>query len=243
MKKHFLFLVLTGVFSLSLQGEEVSNDVDINLANLEEQSKEATTGAERAALGEKIASSKDVNLILASLSTSLSGAVLAECFKSEDNDFEIKLVILILRSDLKAWEWANTNKPQVLSGGMAVDYMGYAKPCIKILQKNFPGEEFLIENFRIKNKRHEFANRLEIALGKKPRINSESPPETDRGNGGSQTSHQKIIQHKISKPNFVEEKTPEPEQKPTRLPWIIAGVLLVGILALLFKIFKSKSRS
>lgn len=43
-----------------------------------------------------------------------------------------------------------------------------------------------------------------------------------------------------------EQKTPQDaklQNKESRLPWIIAGVLLVGILALLFKIFKSKSRS
>ena len=39
---------------------------------------------------------------------------------------------------------------------------------------------------------------------------------------------------------LAEEKTPEPEKKSS-LPWIIAGVLLVGILALLLKAFKGKS--
>lgn len=33
------------------------------------------------------------------------------------------------------------------------------------------------------------------------------------------------------------------EEKPSNLPWIIAGVLLVGILALLIKVFKGKSTS
>lgn len=33
----------------------------------------------------------------------------------------------------------------------------------------------------------------------------------------------------------------EAEQSPSRLPWIIAGVILLGILALLFKVFKVKS--
>jgi len=35
----------------------------------------------------------------------------------------------------------------------------------------------------------------------------------------------------------------EAEQSPSRLPWIIAGVILLGILALLFKTFKGKSTS
>lgn len=43
-------------------------------------------------------------------------------------------------------------------------------------------------------------------------------------------------------PQVVAEKTIEPEKKSS-LPWIIAGVLLVGILALLLKIFKGKSTS
>ena len=45
-----------------------------------------------------------------------------------------------------------------------------------------------------------------------------------------------------SKPEVVETKTTESEKKSS-LPWIIAGVLLLGILLLLLKIFKSKSTS
>jgi len=45
-------------------------------------------------------------------------------------------------------------------------------------------------------------------------------------------------QHKLG-----EKDIPEAEQPPSRLLWIIAGVLLVGILALLFKVFKGKSTS
>lgn len=44
------------------------------------------------------------------------------------------------------------------------------------------------------------------------------------------------------KPKAVEEKTPEPEKK-SNIPWIIAGVLLLGILLLFLKIFKGKSTS
>jgi hypothetical protein len=44
------------------------------------------------------------------------------------------------------------------------------------------------------------------------------------------------------KPKVVEEDPPEPEKKSS-LPWIIAGVLLLGILALFVKIFKGKSTS
>jgi hypothetical protein len=43
-------------------------------------------------------------------------------------------------------------------------------------------------------------------------------------------------------PRLPEEEVTEPES-PNRLPLIIAGVLLVGILALLFKTFKGKSTS
>ncbi len=44
------------------------------------------------------------------------------------------------------------------------------------------------------------------------------------------------------KPKIVEKKTPEPEKKSS-LPWIIAGVLLLGILLLFLKTFKGKSKS
>lgn len=46
-----------------------------------------------------------------------------------------------------------------------------------------------------------------------------------------------------TKPKVVDDKTPAPEQKPSRLPWIIAGVLLVGILLLLLKTLLGKSTS
>ncbi len=44
-------------------------------------------------------------------------------------------------------------------------------------------------------------------------------------------------------PRLPEQEVSEAEQSPSRLPWIIAGVLLVGILALLLKAFKGKSTS
>ncbi|MEM7791181.1 MAG: hypothetical protein AAF546_07260 [Verrucomicrobiota bacterium] len=40
-----------------------------------------------------------------------------------------------------------------------------------------------------------------------------------------------------------EKEVSEAEQSPSRLPWIIAGVLFVGILLLLFKVIKGKSTS
>lgn len=113
---------------------------------------------------------------------------------------------------------------------------------MKILQKNLPDEEFLIRDFRIENRRQEFAERLEITMAKKSEINRGSPPETDRGNVESRTSHQKRIQVEIETPNFVEGMTPGLEEK-SNLPWVIAEVLLLGILTLLFKVIKGKSTS
>jgi hypothetical protein len=46
-----------------------------------------------------------------------------------------------------------------------------------------------------------------------------------------------------SKPLRKETKKSKLEKKPSRLPWIIAGVLLLGIIALVFRVFKGKSRS
>lgn len=44
-------------------------------------------------------------------------------------------------------------------------------------------------------------------------------------------------------PRLPEREISETEQSPSRLPWIIAGVLLAGILLLLLKTFKGKSTS
>lgn len=48
---------------------------------------------------------------------------------------------------------------------------------------------------------------------------------------------------KESDSGLAKQDSLEPEESPSRLPWIIAGVLLLGILLLLFKIFKGKSTS
>lgn len=52
------------------------------------------------------------------------------------------------------------------------------------------------------------------------------------------TTNKKESDSGLTKQDFL-----EPEESPSRLPWIIAGVLLLGILLLLLKIFKGKSTS
>ena len=241
MKKYFVFFILVAAFSLSAHGEEVPGDVRINLANLEEQAKSATTGTERAILHKKIASSKDVDLILASLSTQLSGGVLEECFKSRDDDFKSELAILILKSDLKAWEWANPSKAQVLSGGMAVAYMGYASPCIKVLQKYFPDEEFLIGDFRFKDRRIKFADRLEIALGKKPRDDSGKSSRVRAPRKQDITDVESQIRSNRTKTNSLQDSASSTKASDWQNKWLII-LTVVLILGGVFIWLKTKSR-
>ena len=59
----------------------------------------------------------------------------------------------------------------------------------------------------------------------------------------SQESQAELEPKHERKPKAVEEEAPEPEQKLNHLFWIIAGVLLLGILALLLKTFRGKSTS
>jgi hypothetical protein len=61
---------------------------------------------------------------------------------------------------------------------------------------------------------------------------------TSDGGSSSQESQLELESKHESKP-IVEERSLEPERKLNR-PWIIAGVVLLGILALLFKTFKGK---
>lgn len=75
----------------------------------------------------------------------------------------------------------------------------------------------------------------EIKHGESPKYDNGGRPRPDDVAPFRRASSEKSL-----KENFQEEATPE---KKSSLPWIIAGVLLVGILALLFKVIKGKSTS
>lgn len=69
------------------------------------------------------------------------------------------------------------------------------------------------------------------------RIDSEHKTDEYRFNDIDEVSKDGDVSKKL-----IEEKI-EQKKSPSRLPWIIAGVLLLGILLLLFKVIKGKSKS
>jgi len=240
MNKYILHIVLAIFLSFLAQGEKTSNTSEITLSNLEEQLALASTGAQRAILHKKIASSKNLNLILTSLSTQLSSGVLKECFESNDNQFKSELTLMVLKSDLKVWEWANTTKPQILSGGMGVAYMEYAQACIKVLQEYFPEEQFVADDFRFKNKRLKFANRLEIKLGKKSKTNNRKPLKPKKPRISNNSNKEIQNQRNKIKNSSQEDSTASINPNTFQKKWFVA-LAAIFVLGGVFIWLKSKS--
>ena len=108
-------------------------------------------------------------------------------------------------------------------------------------QLNESLEKFDDENFAAKiNKISELVKENKYLLDEPD--TSQSLRGVRRGDKGEEPFGNDLVS-KPKKQNETRQEISEAEQSPSRLPWIIAGVLLVGILALLFKAFKGKSTS
>ena len=73
--------------------------------------------------------------------------------------------------------------------------------------------------------------------------NQETQEPEKRASSGESRQEQKDVLPSQSRKKQEIEREEAVEEKPSNLPWIIAGVLLLGIFFLLLKVFKGKSAS
>lgn len=102
-------------------------------------------------------------------------------------------------------------------------------------------------NFRNQHKRTEESERIE-KIEKLTRDEAKRELRSLVGQHADSPSNPKVVSEVPRRPSLAsgaeiyQSEKKEPEKKSS-LPWIIAGLLLLGILALLFKTFKGKSTS
>ena len=113
--------------------------------------------------------------------------------------------------------------------------------CLRNLKGvNHEGVRLLIKEY--KNSSEEWTRGAAIKLEQS--INDRNPNERKIRNNitrGVEKARSTRITPSLKKTKIIQEEIVE--EKKSNLPWIITGVLLLGILALLFKSFKRKSSS
>ena len=257
----FIFLWLPVLaFSQSVLEEDYQEMSVVKLKNIVAKNLSEFGNSEKEILSQKVILSKRIDLILALLEESKTQPFLAEKIKKlPEDEFKATIIASSLKENDLWVEKQKVNKGDQMTMMISL--------CESTLAHYFPDDPVSWAEFSNENAREMLATSLIKVLNGDviskrdkslyPSLPSHEPSvESDLSfEEGWSDGEKKKPKNRLRESNLDDRKNRKPaprsneksqlqsEQKESNLPWIIAGVLLVGIFALLLKAFKSKSTS
>ena len=157
-----------------------------------------------------------------------------------DDEFKSKVSVLFLRAPEKFWDGVPPS-----SGSGTIDF-SVRRAILEVLAENLDEENLSLEDIDNSEERKTLADKLEKAIGVKlPQIFSDEIMHSQRDSRnnfrGNKVDGRFQTKSAIRANRKGETQENVDETKQSNLPEIIAGVLLLGILALLFKVWIGRS--
>lgn len=153
------------------------------------------------------------------------------------DEFKSKVSVLFLRAPEKFW-----NGVPPSSGSGTIDFSA-RRAILEVLAENLGEENLSLEDIDDSEERKTLADKLEKAIGVKlPQIFSDEIMHSPRNNLRGNNLDGRFQTESANRANQKEETQENvDETKQSNLLWIVAGVLVVGILAMLLKVWMGRS--